>query len=60
VWWTHKDKTRTNPHDPLAVLAMLEPELFTLERSGWHVVNTGEQLGALQASIEEPAVEHAR
>ncbi len=34
IWWRFLGSNANNPHDPLAVLAMLRPDLFTFERAG--------------------------
>lgn len=59
AWWRFIDQERCNPHDPLAVLAMIEPELFTLANGSWKVVGAGDRLGALEADPDAPVVRHA-
>jgi len=58
-WWEYLGEPRCHPHDPLAVLALLEPELFTLRLGRWRVVDAGEQLGALAPAQDGPAIEYA-
>lgn len=55
--WRHIGSDRSNPHDPLAVLALLEPELLSFERGGWQVVDGGDRLGALERSAAAPVIE---
>ena len=31
-WWAFRGETENNPHDPLAILTALRPELFRFER----------------------------
>lgn len=59
IWWRHIGQPSMHPHDPLAVLAMLEPELFAVERRGWRVETHGPRLGALVADRNRQVIEYA-
>lgn len=58
-WWAHIGQPRCHPHDPLAALSLLAPELFGFERGGWRVVAGGERAGALERDDTAPPVAHA-
>ncbi|WP_165367773.1 nucleoside hydrolase [Phytoactinopolyspora endophytica] len=58
-WWQHLGASSCNPHDPLALLAMLEPSLFALSTGGWHVLEEGPELGALIPDQRAPAIDYA-
>lgn len=58
-WWRYLDQPRNHPHDPLAVLARLEPELFTWARCRWRVVEQDDRLGVLEPAAGPPVVEYA-
>lgn len=59
IWWDMIGTKSCHPHDPLAVLAMLEPGLFEFDRRGWQVSTNGSELGALIPSDVMPPIEHA-
>jgi len=40
-WWAFRDMDKNNPHDPLAALAMLQPELFRFEQADVRVGDQG-------------------
>lgn len=54
--WSTFGDTDSHLHDPLAALALLEPEHFSFSSSGWRPVMTGEMLGALEPANAEPEV----
>ncbi|NED95868.1 nucleoside hydrolase [Phytoactinopolyspora alkaliphila] len=58
-WWRFRETAGSSPHDPLAVLAMLEPDLFTLEAGSWTVIEEGERLGVLERSAGSAGVHRA-
>lgn len=58
-WWRFNDAAQSSPHDPLAVLAMLEPDLFTLEAGSWTVIEEGERLGVLERSAGSAGIHRA-
>lgn len=59
IWWDKIGMKSCHPHDPLAMLAMLEPDLFEFDRRGWQVSTEGRELGALVPSDIMPPIEHA-
>jgi purine nucleosidase len=59
TWWWHIGQSSTNPHDPLAVLALLEPGQFTIQRGRWRVDAVGSEVGVLVPDREAPAIEYA-
>lgn len=58
-WWRFIEQDCCHPHDPLAVLTMVEPELFTLADGSWTTVKDGDRLGAMEAASDAPVVQHA-
>lgn len=58
-WWAKIGTQSCHPHDPLAVLGMLEPDLFDFEQGGWRVSRDGDDLGALRPDASVPAVTYA-
>jgi purine nucleosidase len=59
-WWRFTGKDGNHPHDPLAVLSMIEPGLFMFEKASWAVVEDGEDLGAVRLHDEGSGVTYAR
>jgi inosine-uridine nucleoside N-ribohydrolase len=52
-WWDFTGRRSNHPHDPLAVLAMLRPDLFGFRPvAGVRVIGSGELAGV---SVAEPA-----
>ena len=41
TWWTFRDLDRNHPHDPLAALAMIHPEIFRFEYADVKVGSSG-------------------
>jgi purine nucleosidase len=41
TWWTFRDLDRNNPHDPLAGLAMIHPEIFRFEYGDVRIGKSG-------------------
>jgi purine nucleosidase len=48
-WWDFAGKRWNNPHDPLAVLAMLRPDLLGLRRADIRIHTSGEHVGVSEA-----------
>jgi len=44
AWWTFRDLDRNHPHDPLAGLAMIHPEIFRFEYGDVKVGSSGREL----------------
>jgi inosine-uridine nucleoside N-ribohydrolase len=42
-WWTSRDISKNNPHDPLAGLAMICPEIFRFEYCDVKVGDSGRE-----------------
>jgi purine nucleosidase len=59
VWWDKIGRESCHPHDPLAVLAMLEPETFGFARGGWQPAADGAEPGALIPTLTAPAIDYA-
>jgi purine nucleosidase len=51
-WWEYTRKQWNHPHDPLAVLAMLRPDLMVVEATRVHVERAGPQAGVSVAEKE--------
>jgi purine nucleosidase len=45
AWWVFRDLDRNHPHDPLAALSMIRPELFRFECCNVTVGRTGREFG---------------
>ena len=45
AWWVFRDLDRNHPHDPLAALSMIRPELFRFEYCNVTVERTGREFG---------------
>ncbi|NED99438.1 nucleoside hydrolase [Phytoactinopolyspora halotolerans] len=58
-WWQRLGSSSCHPHDPLAVLAMLEPSLFSWRAGGWKVIEDGPEAGALISDPSTASIDYA-
>ncbi len=49
-WWAFRDMDKNNPHDPLAALAMLQPELFRFEQADVRIGGQGKEFAKTMVS----------
>ena len=54
-WWQFWNETWNVPHDPITVLTLLRPELFTLSNPGRVVVGTTDEDLGRTRFVEDPA-----
>ncbi len=50
AWWTYRDLDKNNPHDPLAALSMIHPQIFRFEYGDVKVGQTGRELAKTMLS----------
>jgi purine nucleosidase len=50
AWWVFRDLDRNHPHDPLAALSMIRPELFRFEYCNVRVGRRGQEFGKTMVS----------
>lgn len=58
-WWRFVGESRNHPHDPLAVLALTEPDRFSFERGGWRVIDDHDRAGAVVHDDDAPHLQRA-
>jgi purine nucleosidase len=49
-WWSFRDLDKNNPHDPLAALAMIHPQLFRFEHADVRVGRQGPEFAKTMVS----------
>jgi purine nucleosidase len=54
AWWNRTGRPSSHPHDALAVLAMLEPDLFEFGRSGFRLLADG----SITPDLDAPSIDY--
>nr|WP_239514513.1 nucleoside hydrolase [Streptosporangium sp. 'caverna'] len=54
-WWTHWRRERNVPHDPVAVLTLLHPELFEFSEPGRVMISVGGTEAGRSVFLPDPA-----